>query len=380
MSRSSWERVCRPSKATPQPPSRWTSIPFSSMSRRNSTTSSALISLPVSVFISYRIGRIRTNPPTDSHQDGILVGPDRTAANYLSNLIGSADHPFLPPCRARPLAIASNFTFVLQIGAAGPTSYDDIERRARSLARCGRSDFADVLRVEPRMIIVSRYSAKPGEAVERKRSLERALPAPRPRATDPDWNSGLLHGRRQKCQLIDMIVLATEAERFRGPQPNDNFEGLVRHLRSRLEVGRLAKLAQTPIQFRIAQPDPQDSPAAGEMIERQDSACQLPWPTPRQRRHQGSEPQTGRAQRHGRERAPRIVNRQVPVGHRMYDVVLEQDCVPARFFCELGHVCEHRRISTGAIARIIPSVKHRVHHGKQRHSFPAAWFSLFIRF
>jgi hypothetical protein len=175
-------------------------------------------------------------------------------------------------------------------------------------------------------------------------------------------------------------ALATEAESFRGPQPNDNFESLVRHFRSRLEVGRLAKLAETPIQFRIAQPDAQDGAAAGEMIERQDFACQLPWPTPRQRRHQGSEPQTGRAQRHGRERDPRIVNRQVPIRHRMYDVVLEQDCVLARFFCKLGHVCEHRRICTGAIAWIIRSIKHRVHLGRQRQSFVAKWFSLFIRF
>lgn len=73
--------------------------------------------------------------------------------------------------------------------------------------------------------------------------------------------------------------------------PTDNFESLVGHFRSRLEVGRLAELAETPIQFRIAQSDAQDGAAAGQMIDRQDFARQLPWPTLRQRRHQRSEPQ-----------------------------------------------------------------------------------------
>ena len=78
-------------------------------------------------------------------------------------------------------------------------------------------------------------------------------------------------------------MLAPEGERLRGPQPNDNFESLVGHFRSHVEVGRLAELGETPIQFRIAQSDAQDGSAAGQMIERQDFARQLPWPTPRQR-------------------------------------------------------------------------------------------------
>ena len=55
------------------------------------------------------------------------AGPDRTAPEGTSNLIGSTDYPFVPPSRSCLLTFVSNFALALQIGSTRESPDYDVK-------------------------------------------------------------------------------------------------------------------------------------------------------------------------------------------------------------------------------------------------------------
>src|SRR5204863_5582584 len=103
-----------------------------------------------------------------------------------------------------------------------------------------------------------------------------------------DRDSRALDGRRPERHRSEAVVLAAVLERLARPEPLDDPQRLVEDRRPLAGIGDLADVAEAAV-VEGTQADGHDEASAGEMIDRDRLAGQLPRPPARGREDDGAE-------------------------------------------------------------------------------------------
>jgi len=154
-------------------------------------------------------------------------------------------------------------------------------------------------------------------------------PGRRPAADHPDRDPRPLYRRRRWHEVTgrDPVMGALELVRLPRPQPGQHLEPLVEQLRADLpaRVG----LEGQPAGVRGAEPDRQDEPAAGQVVQGGGLAGHVPGTAARQRGQHGAQADPGGGHRRRGQRDP---------GVHAPDRLPDEEAVPAVALGERGEV------------------------------------------
>src|SRR5204863_7685628 len=121
-------------------------------------------------------------------------------------------------------------------------------------------------------------------------------------------------------------------------------------------VRLLPEAAEVARIVRAAQPDAQDQPATGQVVEGHRLARQLPGAAAGQRGDGRADADSGGGERDRRQRDPGVVGREA--GLVVGDVVLEEETIPARILGDAGQLRQRPWVAALPGVRDLQAVPH----------------------